>query len=218
LNVSKDWTLVLQKEIAAQDDVVSHLNIDMHLPMSPTTTRGTSPPTASEQETALAKSQLGFIDLFAEPLWNIGATAFFPGMQHGVQQIRENREVWVRKLTPQPPAAPEAVKATMGDEGTSSFSTVTSTGMGGVGVKSEGSAPTTPRSITVPSAEVRKVASSGELGEENGAGNNGKGGKMRKERSFSSLIFWRKRGGQRQRQSQQQQQQQQQQQRPEMPQ
>jgi hypothetical protein len=194
LNVSTDWTLVLQKEIAAQEDVISHLNIDMHVPMSPTTTRGT-PPTATEQETALAKSQLGFIDLFAEPLWNIGATAFFPGMQHGVQQIRENREVWMGKLTPQ--------KLTM-DEGTSSFSTVTSSGgMTGVGEKSEGSVPTTPRSVVVGGGgggggtalregEVRKVASSGELMEENNKGNN----KMRKERSFSSLIFWRKRGGQ----------------------
>ena len=176
--------------------------------MSPTTTRGT-PPTASEQETALAKSQLGFIDLFAEPLWTIGAAAFFPGMQHGVQQIRENREVWMGKLTPPAPAAAASpVKPTTGDEGTSSFSTVTSRGMSGVGgggvgeksASSEGSLPTTPRSATVSSApgEVRKIASSGELGEENG----GKGSKMRKERSFSSLIFWRKRGGQRQSQQQ----------------
>ena len=194
MNVSKDWTLVLQKEIAAQEDVISHLNIDMHLPMSPTTTRGTTP-TAPQQETALAKSQLGFIDLFAQPLWTVGATAFFPGMQHGVRQINENRQVWMEKLTP-------ARLAAATDEGTSSFSTVTSTG-GLAGEKSEGSVPTTPRSVT---REVRKVASSVELMEENNQGNV----KMRKERSFSSLIFWRKRGGQRQSQQQQQQQQQQQ--------
>jgi hypothetical protein len=204
LNVSTDWTLVLQKEIAAQEDVISHLNIDMHLPMSPTTTRGT-PPSAPQQETALAKSQLGFIDLFAQPLWTIGATAFFPGMQHGVRQIQENRQVWMEKLTPARPTA-----AT--DEGTSSFSTVTSTG-GLAGEKSEGSVPTTPvvggggggGSGSV-RGEVRKVASTAELVEENNRGNI----KMRKERSFSSLIFWRKRGGQRQSQQQHQQQQQQQ--------
>ena len=202
MNVSKDWTLVLQKEIAAQEDVISHLNIDMHLPMSPTTTRGTTP-TAPQQETALAKSQLGFIDLFAQPLWTVGATAFFPGMQHGVRQINENRQVWMEKLTP-------ARLAAATDEGTSSFSTVTSTG-GLAGEKSEGSVPTTPRSVVVGGGgsvtrEVRKVASSVELMEENNQGNV----KMRKERSFSSLIFWRKRGGQRQSQQQQQQQQQQQ--------
>ena len=109
----------------------------------------------------------------------------------------------MRKLTPQTPAAVAtevAVKPTMGDEGTSSFSTVTSTGMGGGRDKNEGSVPNTPTSGTVPSGEVRKVASSGDLGD------NRKGAKMRKERSFSSLIFWRKRGGG-QRQSQQQQQQ-----------
>src|SRR5277367_4169634 len=172
MNVSTDWTLVLQKEIAAQEDVISHLNIDMHLPMSPTTTRGT-PPTATQQETALAKSQLGFIDLFAQPLWSVGATAFFPGMQHGVRQITENRQVWMGKLTPARPAA-------VMDEGTSSFSTVTSTG-GLAGDKSEGSVPTTPRSVVGGGGggsvrEVRKVASSGELMEENNQGNN----KMRK--------------------------------------
>ena len=193
MNVSTDWTLVLQKEIAAQDDVVSHLNINMHLPVSPTTTRGTTPPTAAEQETALAKSQLGFIDLFAEPLWNIGARAFFPGMAHGVAQIRENRQVWMSKVSP---------PAKNGDgEATSSFSTVTSAG---VGEKSEGSLPTTPQSgiaggttgVGV-TGEVRKVVSSGDLG----IGN--KGNKMRRQRSFSSLIFWRKRGGQKYRQQNQ---------------
>ena len=192
---------MLQKEIAAQEDIVSHLNLDMHLPMSPTTARGT-PPSASEQEIALAKSQLGFINVFAEPLWNIGATAFFPGMQQGVQQIRENREVWISKLTPTKSAT---------DEGTSSFSTVTSTGMTGMAEKSEGSAPTTPRSgiaggVTTKAqpGEARKPASAAELMEEDKVSHN-IASKMRKVRSFSSLIFWRKRGGGLQKQSQQQQ-------------
>ena len=39
LNISKDWTLVLQQEISAQQDLVDDLNISLTQPMSPTTTR-----------------------------------------------------------------------------------------------------------------------------------------------------------------------------------
>src|SRR5579862_7905221 len=76
LQISKDWTLVLQKEVGAQDDLMVALNIAPSYPLSPTTTRG-KVPSAEEQEQTLAKSQLGFIDLFALPLWTIGAGLFF---------------------------------------------------------------------------------------------------------------------------------------------
>lgn len=164
MDVSTDWTLVLQKEVSAQEDLVQHLNISLSQPISPTTTRGTAP-TAAEQESALAKSQLGFIDLFAEPLWNIGAELFFPGMQLGLRQIQANRAVWMSKAQQQQPPPPM-------DEATSSGSTITVT--------------------STPESGVRKVASSGDLNERGGA----KGSRMRKERSFSSLMFWKKKGRQ----------------------
>jgi len=58
------------------------------------------------------------------------------------------------------------------DEATSSGSTITVT--------------------STPESGVRKVASSGDLNERGGA----KGSRMRKERSFSSLMFWKKKGRQ----------------------
>jgi hypothetical protein len=143
---------------------VHDLNISLTQPMSPTTTRGTTL-SATEKESHLAKSQLGFIDLFAEPLWNIGA-AFFPGMTHGVEKIRENKQVWIRKINP--PSNPL--------DGNSSVSTVTST----EGRKSEGGTEPTTRTPT---------------GENNGESDEQKRG-MRSEKSFSSLRFWRKKGRQ----------------------
>jgi 3',5'-cyclic-nucleotide phosphodiesterase len=173
LSISTDWTLVLQKEVSAQEDLVETLNISLAIPMSPTTTRGTTQ-SAEEQESQLAKSQLGFIDMFAEPLWNIGAQLFFPGMTHGVNQIRENRQLWMSKVKPPP-----------NDGANSSVSTATS----GTTGKSEGTVPT-PRTPNPVGEGVRKVLSSSDLNED------GRKRDVRKERSFSSLIFWRKRAGQ----------------------
>jgi hypothetical protein len=118
LTVSTDWTLVLQKEVSAQEDLVDELDIVMTVPMSPTTTRGTTP-TKAEQEAQLAKSQLGFIDMFALPLWSIGANSFFTGMALGIDQINENRKVWMSKLLPAPEKSGSA-----GGEGESLGSTV----------------------------------------------------------------------------------------------
>jgi len=183
LDISTDWTLVLQKEVSAQEDLVQHLNIPMSIPVSPTTTRGTTP-THAEQQSALAKGQLGFIDMFAEPLWHIGAELFFPGMQIGLRQMHANRAVWLSKVL-----HPEGVESkqeadtvqskhrpTM-DEATSSVSTMTGT------TKSD--------TMTTPESGIRKMASSSELN-----GSNGKPTRMRKERSFSSLMFWKKKGRQ----------------------
>src|SRR5271154_912138 len=99
MKISTDWTLVLQQEISAQECLMDDLNISLTVPMSPTTTRGTTQ-SLEEKESHLAKSQLGFINLFAEPLWAVGATAFFPGMQHGLTQIRANKQVWMTKVRP----------------------------------------------------------------------------------------------------------------------
>ena len=167
MNISTDWTLYLQQEISAQEDLVDDLNISLTQPMSPTTTRGTTL-SATEKESQLAKSQLGFIDVFAEPLWNIGATAFLPGMTQGVEQIRQNKQVWIRKINP--PSNPL--------NGNSSVSTVAST----EGRKSDGGTLPTTRTPT---------------GENNGPpGSDEQKRGMRSERSFSSLRFWRKKGRQ----------------------
>jgi hypothetical protein len=180
LNISTDWTLVLQQEISAQDELIDSLNISLTTPMSPTTSRGGSPLTPEEQESHIAKSQLGFIDVFAEPLWVIGATLFFPGMEHGVDQIRQNKHVWIKKIKP-PPAPPHLTTKPIE---TASSSTALSTEETQSSAKSDG-------------AGIRNVVSSDEL----------KGGKkkrnMRKERSFSSLIFWRKKGREQQQHLQQ---------------
>lgn len=167
MNISTEWTLVLQQEISAQEDLVEDLKISFTQPMSPTTSRGTTL-SAAEKESQLAKSQLGFINIFAEPLWNIGATAFFPGMAHGVEQIRENKQVWIQKMNKPPNPL----------NGNSSVSTVGST----EGRKSEaGSEPTT-RTAT---------------GENNGPPVSDEQKRvMRNTRSFSSLRFWRKKGKQ----------------------
>ena len=149
--------------------------------MSPTTSRGTTQ-SAQEQEAQLAKSQLGFIDAFAEPLWNIGAQVFFPGMMHGVVQIKENRQVWMAKIRP------PTTQATHNDGAGSSFSTTES---GATTMKSEGTVPT-PRtqSGVTPGGEVRKIASSSDLPDKPHKKN------VRKQRSFSSLVFWRKKNSQ----------------------
>jgi hypothetical protein len=63
------------------------------------------------------------------------------------------------------------------DEATSSVSTMTGT------TKSD--------TVMTPDTEIRKMASSSELN-----GSNGKAGRMRRERSFSSLMFWKKKGRQ----------------------
>jgi hypothetical protein len=163
LPVSTDWTLVLQKEVSAQEDLVDELDIVMTVPMSPTTTRG-STPTKAEQDSQLAKSQLGFIDMFALPLWSIGANTFFTGMALGIDQINENRKVWLSKVLP------EAEKPTSaGGEGESLGSTVAT--------DSEGTA-----------SAVRKVTSHSDVMEDSVRGGRG----MRKEKSFSSLMFWKK--------------------------
>lgn len=67
------------------------------------------------------------------------------------------------------------------DEATSSGSTMTG------GTKSDATTTTE----TAGGSGLRKVASSGELN-----GHNGKGSRMRKEKSFSSLMFWKKKRGQ----------------------
>lgn len=183
MDISIDWTLVLQKEVSAQEDLIQYLNIPMPIPVSPTTTRGTTP-THAEQQSALAKGQLGFIDMFAEPLWHIGAELFFSGMQIGLRQIHANRAVWMSKVLPPEGehGKPEGETGQGGqrpgiDEATSSVSTMTGT------TKSD--------TVMTPDTEIRKMASSSELN-----GSNGKAGRMRKERSFSSLMFWKKKGRQ----------------------
>ena len=185
LQISTDWTFNLQKEIGAQEDLMISLNITPSFPLSPTTTRG-QPPTAEQQEQNLAKSQLGFITTFAEPLWTIGADLFYPGMKHGLTIIRANRQIWMDKASP----LPARTKNTPADGADSSISTVT-TATG----KSEGTVPT-PRSPPVGEAvggsEIlgpRKVASTSSLN-----GETRRRGRLRKERSLSSLWFWKKRG------------------------
>jgi len=177
MDISTDWTIVLQKEISVQQDLVQHLNIQLQAPLSPTTNRG-SPTTAQEQELALAKSQLGFIDVFAEPLWNIGAELFFPGMQSGVEQIRENRRVWMSKANPEL------------ERGTPSFSTMTSETATAEG-RSEGTAPTP---WTTSGTDGMKTSAGEVTHVEEPQRRN-----MRKERSFPSLLFWKRKTIQKQR-------------------
>jgi len=149
------------------------LHIAPSFPLSPTTTRG-QVKSAEQQEQALAKSQLGFIDTFAEPLWAIGASLFFPGMQHGLNIIHENRQVWLSKITP---------KKTGGDSSISTMTSVATT-------KSEGTVPT-PLSPPAPGDGIpRKVASTSSL---NGDTDSRRQRHVRKERSLSSLWFWKRR-------------------------
>lgn len=172
---------MLQQEVRAQDDLTSHLNISMPSPMSPTSRRG-AVPSAQEQELHLAKSQLGFIDSIAEPLWNIGATLFFRGMTHGLEQIRENRQVWMSKIV-----AIETSKESK-IEKDSSVSTVTS-GETTVG-QSDVTVPTPLTPSATATNELRKVSSNMDLN-----GDDVRRRRVRKERSFPTLIFWRRKAG-----------------------
>ena len=175
---------MLQKETSAQEELTSHLNIQISMPLSPTTTRGNTTQSAEEKESHLAKAQLGFIDGFAEPLWNIGATLFFPGMAHGLEQIRENRKAWVRNVSPVVPTSDT------GHEKGSSVSTVTSVA-GTVELKSEeppGTSETPKGASSGTVGSVRKISSSGDLNEDS------RKPRVRKERSLSSFIFWRRKG------------------------
>jgi hypothetical protein len=167
----------------------------------------------------LAKSQLGFIDLFAEPLWRVGAEIFFPGMLPGLSQIRSNRAIWVSKLSP--PTATTDIsdvtkdipiersrtppRETLRVAHCGSLSTST-TASGG---KSD-TTPTSPPRSLVTSAPKSPTKSEGRMSPVKSAVKSafgprrflsnaslnerrGKVSGMRKERSFSSLIFWRKR-------------------------
>jgi hypothetical protein len=185
LTVSRDWTLVLQKEISAQEDLADELDIVMNAPMSPTTTRG-STPTKAEQESQLARSQLGFIDLFAQPLWSIGANAFCTGMSIGVDQIHENRQVWMSKIQPSPPA-PDDVQQDKGEEDKRDGGVDAAGSLGGEG-ESLGSTVATESEGTTPADRLRKVTSNPDVKKESSRWRRG----MRKERSYASLIFWKK--------------------------
>jgi len=135
----------------------------------------------------MAKGQIFFIDTFAYPLWNIGSQLFFPGMQYGVQQIKQNRKVWEGKL--QEASTPRGEIKHAEDE---SFSTLNSATTAVSGDRSDATTIATPRttSAVIEGGEtsIRKTASNSDLSEEKAAQKRA----MRKERSFSSLIFWKR--------------------------
>jgi hypothetical protein len=101
-------------------------------------------------------------------------------MKHGLLQIRENRQIWLAKVTP-PLQHP-----THNDSTGSSLSTTESAA---TTTQSEGTTPTprTRSGATSIPGEVRKIASSSDLPDKS------RGRDVRKERSFSGLAFWRKR-------------------------
>jgi hypothetical protein len=137
--------------MGAQTHLEQHLNI----------THAHPPPSKIDEDksTQLAKSQLGFIDLFAEPLWRIGAETILSGMSIGLHQIRENRQIWVQKVSP--------------------VSGSSTTAPGTLETKRE----SLDRGNT---SGPRKFMSTTSLKERR---------PVRKERSFSSFIFWRRRDG-----------------------
>ena len=175
--MSTDWTLVLQKEVSAQEDLVDELDIVMTGPMSPTTTRG-STPTKAEQESQLAKSQLSFIDMFAAPLWSIGAEAFCTGMALGVDQIHENRKVWMSKVLPASPTdgSEQDKREEQRERGVGADSLAGESFASTAATESEGTV-----------GGVRKITSNPDV-KESSRGRRG----MRKEKSYSSLMFWKK--------------------------
>jgi len=108
-------------------------------------------------------------------------------MQYGVQQIRQNRKVWEGKL--QEATTPRGEIKHAEEE---SFSTLNSVTTAASGDKSEVTTIPTPRTtsgvIEGGEASLRKTASNSDLSEEKAAQKRA----MRKERSFSSLIFWKR--------------------------
>lgn len=96
--------------------------------------------------------------------------------------MQENKQLWMTRLTVPESVVDETKKTVVINEGTSSFSTVRSADEGR---KSEGGTSPMP---WIPTGDVVN----------NGTSPSGDDQKtrIRKEKSFSSLIFWRKKGRQ----------------------
>jgi hypothetical protein len=171
-----DWTSALQKELGAQEELVGQFHISV--PASPVREAIES---EEERQANLAKSQLSFIDIFAAPLWKIGAESFFPGMRRGLTQIAENRQAWNKLMT-------DSINKV---DGMSSFSTITSA-MNTNGGKNDGVGLSSAVTADNSRAEASlKNVSCAETDESDLV----KRMKVRKQRSLSGFRFWRWSGG-----------------------
>ena len=87
-NIAAKWTKILQDEFARQGDMERKLGI-------PTTLFGGPPEIGNI--TKLANSQIGFMNIFACPLFE-AVTDILPGMQFAVDEIKANQQVWKAKI------------------------------------------------------------------------------------------------------------------------
>ena len=86
--IAAKWTDILQDEFARQGEMEKKLGI-------PTTLFG-GPPEIGNL-TKLANSQIGFMNIFARPLFE-AVTDILPGMQFAVDEIKANQRVWKAKI------------------------------------------------------------------------------------------------------------------------
>jgi 3',5'-cyclic-nucleotide phosphodiesterase len=83
-DVAKQWASILTDEFANQGEMEDELGI-------PTCLFGGPPEPGNLRK--LAESQIGFMSMFAMPLFE-GVAALMPGMRFGVDELRKNKEVW----------------------------------------------------------------------------------------------------------------------------
>ncbi|MCJ1392853.1 3',5'-cyclic-nucleotide phosphodiesterase [Xylographa bjoerkii] len=87
-DVAAKWSDVLQLEFARQGEMERDVGI-------PTTLFG-GPPELGNM-TKLANSQIGFMNIFASPLFE-AVTDILPGMQFAVKEIKTNQVIWRAKI------------------------------------------------------------------------------------------------------------------------
>ncbi|MCJ1397056.1 3',5'-cyclic-nucleotide phosphodiesterase [Xylographa trunciseda] len=87
-DVAAKWSDVLQLEFARQGEMEKDVGI-------PTTLFG-GPPELGNM-TKLANSQIGFMNIFASPLFE-AVTDILPGMEFAVEEIKTNQDIWKAKI------------------------------------------------------------------------------------------------------------------------
>ncbi|MCJ1470773.1 3',5'-cyclic-nucleotide phosphodiesterase [Pseudocyphellaria aurata] len=106
-DVAAQWSDILQQEFANQGVMETEVGI-------PTTLFG-GPPVLHDI-IKLANSQIGFMNIFACPLFE-AVTDILPAMVFAVDEMKENQMVWKRKIDEAKAEAPRKLKKTRSSEG-----------------------------------------------------------------------------------------------------
>lgn len=88
IDVATKWATILIDEFANQGEMEKELGI-------PTCLYG-GPPVRGDVS-KIAMSQIGFMDMFAIPLFQ-GISAVFPALSFGVDELKKNRKIWEQRI------------------------------------------------------------------------------------------------------------------------